>query len=263
MHMELSLKEKVAFISGGASGIGAETARNFLSLGAKVVIGDVNKSKGQALVETLKSSGYDNIAMQHLDVTKEIDWHASIAYTQSTFGPLTTLVNSAGVSIPGSIEDISLEEFHHTTSINLDGTFLGCKAGLAAMKQNKGGSIINIASTLGHRGGAGFAAYNASKAAVLMLTRSIALHCAEQKYEVRINSVSPGAIHTEMVDGYVEKGVAAGAKAEDIISQFAAPHPMGRLGRASEVASAIVFLASDSSSFSTGIDIPVDGGYLC
>lgn len=260
--MDLSLKDKVAVISGGASGIGAETARSFLSLGAKVIIGDIDKTKGKAFLKQLKIEGFTEIEFHHLDVTQEQSWAEVFDFARSKFGRLTTLVNSAGVSIPGNIEDISLADFNHIMSINLDGTFLGCKLGLAAMKSNSGCSIINLASTLGHRASGNFTAYTTSKAAVLMMTRSLALHCAEQKYDVRVNSVSPGAIHTEMVEGYIEQGVAAGLAAKDIINQFVAPHPLKRMGIAKEVANAIVFLASDSSSFSTGIDIPVDGGYL-
>ena len=175
---------------------------------------------------------------------------------------LTTIVNSAGVSIPIPIEDLSLEDFKHTMSINLEGTFLGTKAGIKELKNVDGAAIINVASTMGHRGGSFVPAYCASKAGVLMLSRACALHCTENAYKVRINTISPGAIHTEMVDGYIEAGVDAGGKSEDVIQGFASLHPMQRLGKPNEPANAIVFLASDESSFSTGIDIPVDGGYL-
>ena len=147
-------------------------------------------------------------------------------------------------------------------AINLDGTFLGTKAGIKALKAVEGSSIVNVASTLGHRGGSFVPAYCASKAGVLNLTRACALHCSENKYKVRINTISPGAIHTEMVEGYINAAVAAGGTAEDVVGGFAELHPMKRLGTPDEAAHAIVFLASDESAYSTGIDIPVDGGYL-
>ena len=130
-------------------------------------------------------------------------------------------------------------------AINLEGTFLGCRAAVAAMKGGKGGSIVNIASTLGVRAGALFPAYAASKGGVRLLTRAVALHCAEQGYDIRVNAVLPGAIHTEMVEGYVAAGIAAGASREAVLEGFASAHPLRRLGRPAEAAEAIVFLASD------------------
>ena len=170
------------------------------------------------------------------------------------------MINSAGVSIPGSIEDLSLEDFRKTISINLEGTFLGTQAGVRALKNIKGAAIVNIASTLGHRGGAFIPAYCASKGGVRMFTRSVSLHCAECQYDIRVNTVSPGAIHTEMVEAYIDAGVKAGLTAEDVIKGFADGHPMKRLGTPDEPANAILFLTSDEASYSTGIDIPVDGG---
>jgi 3(or 17)beta-hydroxysteroid dehydrogenase len=254
----MRLKDKTALISGGASGIGAAAARRFVEEGARVVIGDLQVDKGEALVGTLGPSA----RFARLDVTREEDWIAAVDATRRTFGPLTTLVNCAGVSIPASIEDETLEGFHRTLAINLDGTFLGCKHGVAAMKAGRGGSIVNLGSTLGVRAGAIFPAYAASKGGVRLLTRSVALHCAEMGYDIRVNAVLPGAIHTEMVEGYVAAGVAAGATREAVIEGFASVHPMKRLGRPGEPADAIVFLASDESSFTTGADLAVDGGYL-
>ena len=147
-------------------------------------------------------------------------------------------------------------------AINLDGTFLGTKAGIKALKDVEGSSIVNVASTLGHRGGSFVPAYCASKAGVLNLTRAYAFHCSESAYKMRVNTISPGAIHTEMVDGYINAALAEGGTAEAVIGGFAALHPMNRLGTPDEAAHAIVYLASDESAYSTGIDIPVDGGYL-
>lgn len=254
----MRLKGKTALISGGASGIGAAAARRFIQEGARVVLGDIQLDKGSALADSLGP----NAAFTRLDVTSDDDWAAAVALAGSRFGALTTVVNSAGVSIPADIETETLEGFRRTIGINLDGVFLGCKHAVAALKDGRGGSIVNLASTLGVRAGAIFPAYAASKGGVRLLTRSVALHCAERGYDIRCNAVLPGAVHTEMVDGYIAAGEAAGATRQAVIDGFAQVHPMKRLGRPGEPAEAIVFLASDESSFTTGADLPVDGGYL-
>jgi NAD(P)-dependent dehydrogenase (short-subunit alcohol dehydrogenase family) len=252
------LKDKTAFITGGASGIGAATAKRFIKEGGKAALADIDAEKGQALASELG----DGAMFAKLDVTDENDWRRAIGEAQAALGPLTTIVNSAGVSIPANIEDLSFEAFKHTTAINLDGVFLGCKYGLAAIKEQKGASIVNVCSTLGVKGGAIFAAYCASKGGVRMLSKSVATHCAEQGYDVRVNCILPGAIHTEMVEGYIAAGIAQGATRESVIEGFASAHPMQRLGRPEEAANAIVFLASDEATYTTGADIPVDGGFL-
>ncbi|MEM6556197.1 MAG: SDR family oxidoreductase [Pseudomonadota bacterium] len=251
------LSGKTAIISGGASGIGAASAKRFVEEGARVVIGDIDLAKSEALAAEL---GPNALAIE-LDVREPEHWQSAFERA-STLGDVTTLVNSAGVSIPGSIEDIDLDQFRATLSINLDGVFLGCKHAVAAMKAASGGSIINVGSTLGVRSGAIFPAYSSSKGAVRMLSRSIALHCAAQGYDIRVNTLLPGAIHTEMVEGYIAAGKQAGQSRDQVIQGFASVHPMNRLGTATETANAIVFLASNESSFTTGADLPVDGGYL-
>lgn len=254
----MRLDGKVALITGGASGIGAATARRFVAEGAKVMLADIQAEKAQALAAELGGAA----ASVTLDVTSDEAWTAAISAAQNRFGRLTTVVNSAGVSIPGDIETETLEGFRRTLAINLEGVFLGCKHAVAALKGGAGGSIVNVASTLGVRGGSIFPSYCASKGGVRMLTRAVALHCAEQGYDIRVNTVLPGAIHTEMVDGYIAAGIAAGGTREAVIEGFASSHPMKRLGRPDEPANAIVFLASDESSFTTGGDVPVDGGFL-
>jgi 3alpha(or 20beta)-hydroxysteroid dehydrogenase len=251
------LQGKIAIISGAASGIGAAAAMRFVEEGARVVLGDVQADRTTALAASLGP----NAKAVALDVREPAQWQAAVE-AAAGFGALTTLVNSAGVSVPGTIEDISLDAFRHTLGINLEGTFLGCKAGIAAMKTGQRGSIINVGSTLGVKGGGLFPAYSSSKGAVRLLTRSVALHCAEKGYDIRVNCVLPGAIHTEMVEGYVKAGEAQGATREQILQGFASVHPMKRLGAPNEVADMIVFLASNESAFTTGADLPVDGGFL-
>ncbi|WP_309606617.1 SDR family oxidoreductase [Phenylobacterium sp.] len=252
------LSTKVVLISGGASGIGYATARLFVEQGARVALGDVQGAKGAAAAETLG----ERAMFVDLDVTQEAPWRDAVKAVQARFGALTTVVNSAGVSIPANIEQESLEGFRRTLAINLEGVFLGCKMGVEALKGGTGGAIVNLASTLGVQAGAIFPAYSASKGGVRMLTRAVALHCAEQGYDIRVNAVLPGAIHTEMVEGYIAAGEAGGATRESVIGGFAQAHPMKRLGRPFEPAAAIVFLASDAASFITGADLAVDGGLL-
>ncbi len=249
---------KRVLITGGASGIGAATARRMLAEGASVAIADVQSDKAAALADELGAAA---MALR-LDVTSQADWMAAIETVTARFGALTTLVNSAGISVPADIENETLGGFRRSLAINLEGTFLGCQTGVRAMKAGQGGAIVNLGSTLGVRAGAPFAAYAASKAGVRLLTRAVALHCAEQGYDIRVNCVLPGAIHTEMVEGYVAAGEAAGASRAAVIDGFASVHPMKRLGRPREPADAIVFLASDEASFITGADLAVDGGYL-
>jgi len=254
----MRLKDKVVLISGGASGIGAASTRKFLAEGARVVLGDIQVEKGQALARLLG----DSALFVRLDVTSDSSWADAVAIGQAHFGGLTTVVNSAGISVPANIEQETLEGFRRTTSINLDGTFLGCKHGVAALKSVKGAAIVNVASTLGARAGSIFPAYSSSKSGVRMLTRAVALHCAEQGYDIRVNDIMPGAIHTEMVEGYIAAGIAAGGTRAAVIEGFASAHPMKRLGLPEETANAIAFLASDEAGFITGADLPVDGGYL-
>ncbi len=252
------LTGKTALITGGASGIGAAAAKRFVEEGARVVLADVNVERGAAHAAALG----DAAAFVELDVADEASWRRAMERAEAAQGPLTTIVNSAGVSVPASIEDLDHESFRRTIAVNLDGVFFGCKYGLAAIKNQKGAAIVNLGSTLGVKGGALFAAYCASKGGVRMLSKSVAAHCAEKGYDVRVNCILPGAIHTEMVEGYVAAGVAQGATREAVIEGFASVHPMQRLGRPEEAADAIVFLASDEAGYTTGADLPVDGGYL-
>ena len=252
------LAGKTALITGGASGIGAAAARRFVEEGARVLLADIQTDKGQALAAELG----DAAAYITLDVTDEPAWNAAEAEARRRFGGLTTLLHSAGISEPANIETETLDHFRRTLAINTEGAFLACRAAVRLMKDGRGGSIITVASTMGVRGGDFLVAYAASKGAVRMITRATALHCARAGYDIRCNSILPGAIHTEMVDRYVAAGEAQGATREQVLSGFASQHPLNRLGAPREAADAAVFLASDESSFTTGADLPVDGGFL-
>ncbi|MCA6227523.1 MAG: SDR family oxidoreductase [Phenylobacterium sp.] len=254
--MRCRFEGRTAFVSGGASGIGAETVAALVGEGARVGFGDRDSAKGEAFARETGAAFFP------LDVRDEAAWRLAIAQTEQRFGPVSIIVNSAGISQPASIEQASLEHWRETMAINADGCFLGCKVGVEALKRAGGGAIVNVASMLGARGGATFPAYSASKGAVRYLTRSVALHCAQAGLNIRANCVLPGAIDTPMYRSYIDRAVQAGATQDAAERQFAAMHPMGRVGKASEVAAAILFLASDEGSFITGADLPVEGGAL-
>jgi len=247
------LDGKVVLLSGGASGIGAATARLVVREGGKAMLADRDEAKGRALAAELGGDAADFVP---LDVVQEPSWQAAVAATTRRFGALHGLLNAAGVGVRNTIEDCTLAEYRRVNDINSLGTFLGCKSAIGAMKDSGGGSIVNISSVLGLRGAAYAMAYCASKGAVRTLTKNVALHCAQMKYNIRCNSVHPGYIDTPMIAPRLEQnaGNMTGRQAlEDL-------HPLGRLGRPEEVAAMILFLLSDESTFSTGSEFVCDGG---
>lgn len=247
------LAGKVALVTGGASGIGAETCRRMVAEGARVGICDIQADAAAGLEAELGSAA----RFVPLDVTDEAAWRKAVGAVEESFGRLDVLVNCAGISVPTPIDELSLEGWKKTMAVNADSVFLGCRYGIEAMRRCGGGSIINISSTLGIRGGSRHAAYCASKGAVRLLTKSVALRCAEEGWAIRCNSVHPGATETPIMDPFVSEG----ADREAVVAAFGSKHPMGRVGRPEEIANVIVFLASDESSYVTGAEIAVDGGY--
>ena len=251
--MTRRLEGKGALITGGASGIGEATVRAMRDEGAHVAIADLQEERGRALAEELG----EGVEMFVLAVTRQEDWQRVMGEVADRIGDLHIVVNSAGVSVPGPIDATDFEAWRHTMSINADGVFLGCKYGVEALRRAGGGSIVNLSSTFGIRAGSAFAAYCASKGAVRMLTKSVALRCAEAGWGIRCNSVHPGATETPMIEPYMS----IMPTREEGMAQLASAQPMGRLGQPEEVAQAAVFLASDDSSFITGVELPVDGGH--
>ena len=246
------LKGRVALVTGAASGIGRRTAERFVEEGARVAMTDIDEG---GLARAAQPLGDDALAIRH-DVTCEESWKAALVRTREALGAVCVLVNSAGTGQAANVEETTLEDWRRTMAINADGTFLGCKHGVGAMKRTGGGAIVNLSSVSGIVGGHNLAAYNASKGAVRLLTKSVALHCARKGYRIRCNSVHPAFIHTPMVDDLIERSrdpATARAKLEAQI-------PLGRLGRAQEVADMIVYLASDESGFVTGSEFVIDGG---
>lgn len=243
------LKNKIAIITGGAKGIGLASAKAFVDEGAKVAITDVDTDNGEKAVSSL---GQNAIFMKQ-DVSKEEDWKNVFKQVIDKFGKVDVVMNNAGIGTAVDIEHMSLDQWHRDLSVDLDGVFLGTKYGIINMKDH-GGSIINLSSIEGLIGDPSIPAYNAAKGGVRLMTKSAALYCAKNNYGIRVNTIHPGYIDTPMVQ-------AATKDNPEMEKYLISLHPMGRLGRAEEIANMAVFLASDKSSFSTGSEFVADGGY--
>ena len=245
----MRLNGKVALISGGARGMGAVEAELFASHGAKVVIGDVLIEEGRLTAQQIVDQG-GQAHFQPLDVTDEAQWASIVAETVDRFGGLDVLVNNAGIYRIATIEQTSMDVFRQIMEVNVAGVFLGTRAVLPEMRKRGGGSIINISSTAGLAGSANSSAYQASKGAVRIFTKSTAIeHVGDG---IRANSVHPGMIDTVMITVLL--------KDPEERRQRIASVPLGRVGTALDVAYAVLYLASDESSFVTGAELVVDGG---
>ena len=250
---------KVAIVTGGRKGLGRASAILLAKEGAKVVITDRKAEGAQDVLEDIRQSGGEAIFIQQ-DVSKEEDWQRMMTKAVDRFGRLDVLVNNAGVGAVKSIEDITLEEWRWVMSVNLDGVFLGTKYAIEAMRKNGGGSIINMSSIEGMVGDSRMVAYDASKGGVRTLTKSAALHCAKRGYNIRINTVHPGFIDTDMVRGFL-KAQAKNGDVDAARKALESLHPVGHLGEPDDVAYAVLYLASDESKFATGSELVIDGGY--
>ncbi len=240
---------KVALISGGARGQGASHGRLLAEHGARVVLGDILDEAGEQTAAQLRKAGLE-ARYVHLDVTRLDDWDAAVSLAEQAYGKLDVLVNNAGITGSAGVVDCSLEEWHRVIGVNQTGTFLGIQRVIPAMRRAGGGSIINVSSVIGALGTEFMIAYQASKAAVHLLTRGAAVTLAP---DIRVNSVTPG--------GVLGTAMLAGLDQAWLKERFAA-YPMGRGARPEEVSYAVLFLASDESSFTTGADLRVDGGAL-
>ena len=243
---------KAALITGGASGIGRASARLLAAEGARVAIADIDERGGRELSDAIGAAA----AFVLLDVTREEQWSAAVEHTLEVFGKLDILVNSAGVVLIKDVEDTTLEEWRRVQAVNLEGTYLGCKHALPAMRKSGGGSIVNLSSASGLIGGHNLAAYCASKGGVRLLTKSVALHCARRGDNIRCNSVHPTFVDTPMLEALL----AGGRDREQLSERLSRQVPLGRLGSPEEIAAGILYLASDESSFMTGAEFVIDGG---
>lgn len=240
---------KVALISGGARGQGASHGRLLAQHGAKVVLGDILDEAGEQTAAGLRLEGFE-ARYVHLDVTRLEDWDEAVRAAEEAFGRLDVLVNNAGITGSAGVLDCSLDEWQSVIAVNQTGAFLGIQRAVPAMRRAGGGSIINISSVMGTLGMETMIAYQASKAAVHLITRAAAVTLAP---EIRVNSITPG--------GVVATDMAASMDQAWFQERLAA-YPMGRGARPQEVSYAVLFLASDESSFTTGADLRVDGGAL-
>jgi 3(or 17)beta-hydroxysteroid dehydrogenase len=234
------LRDKVILITGAAGAVGSAVAEAVVQAGGLAVATDLAGSVG----------------MDHaLDVTSEEDWHRVVEDIDRAAGRLDGLVNAAGIAVFGSVEDTDLATWRRVMAINLDGTFLGCKYALALLRRN-GGAIVNISSVSGLVGGHNLAAYNASKGAVRLLTKSVALHGARLKPQVRCNSIHPAFLEGPMADDLIART----RNPERARERMTAEVPLGRFGWPAEVADMCVYLLSDESAFVTGAEFVIDGG---
>lgn len=245
---------KVAIVTGAAMGIGRASAELLASEGAAVAITDRAAAAGKELNDTLLHAGCRSIFLEH-DVSREDHWERVIADVLKAFGRIDILVNNAGVGWFGDVEHTSLDDWHGLLRVNLDGVFLGIKHAIPSMRAAGGGSIINISSIEGLVGDPRLAAYNASKGAVRLLTKSAALYCARER--IRVNSIHPGYIMTPMV----ERALASSDDPAAMRQAIEALHPVGHMGQPVDVAYAVLYLASDESTFVTGSELVIDGGY--
>ncbi len=255
--MSERLKDKVAFITGGASGIGEATAFLFGEYGAKIIVADIDKDAALSTSRELSASGIDSLGIQ-LDVTRDSDIKKAFSKAIEKFGSISILVNSDGLNprLPSLSNKSSEEVWDRIIEVNLKGTYLTCKNVVKIMEENGSGSIINLSSIMGEVAyhssmSNGFSAYNPSKGGVLLFTKNLAVDLAPKN--IRVNCLNPGFAETPFT-----KALTSDA---ELVQKIIDLHPIGRLAQPKEIAYCALFLASDESSFVTGTSLLVDGGY--
>lgn len=245
------VQDKVILLTGGAMGLGKAAANRLVEEGARIVITDHNVEAGTKTAQELGNS----VEFVEQDVTDPERWVEVIAHMESKYGRLDVLINNAAVTVFGSIADVSYEDFKRCYNVDVDSIFLGCKSAMDLMSKT-GGSMINFSSAAAINASADLVAYNSAKAAIPMLTKSIALYCAREKNGVRVNAVLPGTIMTPNVRSVID-GTPDPAATEE---SFALAQPVGHMGEPDDIAHLLVYLASDESKFATGAAFAVDGG---
>ena len=260
------LDGKVALITGAARGIGGETARLMVEAGARVAVADVLDERGRATARALENAGGDVLYL-HLDVTSDAAWSAAVTAILARFGKLDILVNNAGLFLGKDIEAASLDEWQRLCAVNLTGVFLGTKLALPALRDAArlsphGSAIVNLSSVAGLVGSTQDPLYSLTKGGVTLFTKSAALEFARKGYKIRVNSMHPGTIDTDMGDQVLVTRArnlgtndVAAARAQ-VIDRL----PIGRMGTVTDIAKGIVFLASDDAAFMTGSALVIDGG---
>jgi NAD(P)-dependent dehydrogenase (short-subunit alcohol dehydrogenase family) len=260
------LDGKVALVTGAARGIGASVAAALAAAGASVLLTDILEPPGAAAAARLVGAGA-RAGFQRHNVTDEAEWHAAIAYAEQQFGSLDILVNNAGIETASLLTDCDVDDFRRVMEVNVTGVFLGLKHAVRAMapggSSGRGGAIVNLSSVAGLIGTSGHIAYHASKGAVRLMTKAAAIECAQMKTGIRVNSVHPAIIATDMGTAFVQdfvdlKLLPDYATAEAV---FKAAHPMGEFGTPHDVAAAVLYLAAPAARWITGIELVIDGGY--
>jgi NAD(P)-dependent dehydrogenase (short-subunit alcohol dehydrogenase family) len=247
---------KKAFITGAAQGLGAAAARRLAEEGAKVSLADINVEGARRVAAEIDAAHGAGTAFAFpLDVTKEDQWIFALEEADDAMGGLSVLVNNAGISRGGNIEQLSYEDWKLVMSVNVDSVFLGTKHALKYLRQNPPGSIVNISSIAGLIAAHNSPVYNASKAAVWLLSKGIALHCAKQGVDVRSNSIHPTYIDTPILDPLRQT-----FGKEEAEAKLGRQVPLGHIGEPADIANAVLYLASDESKFMTGAELKLDGG---
>lgn len=246
---------KLALVTGAAQGLGEAIARMLAREGARVACTDLDGEGARRTAGVINAERPGAAFGYAHDVTDEAQWSAVLAQAARDLGGLSVLVNNAGIATLASVEDETLEQWRRTMAANADSVFLGSKHALSYLRENQPGSIVNISSIAGLVAGHNYAAYNASKAAVWLLTKSTALHCARKGWDVRCNSVHPAFVRTPILDPLI-----AQLGMQDAEAKLARQLPLGRLGEPDDVAYAVLYLASDESRFMTGAEMKLDGG---
>lgn len=246
----MKLQDKVAIITGGAAGIGFQTALLFLKEGARVVFTDVNQTAGEEALSELKKESQDVVFVKQ-DVSQEADWETVVKKAKEAFGRIDILFNNAGIYVIKPIPEITMDDWNRMMGINVTGVFLGLKHVLPEIEKTGSGSVINASSIAGLKGSPGHLMYGASKGAVRLMTKDAAAEYASKG--IRINSIHPGYITTQMAN-YASETLNLTKREMD------KSYPLGRMGKPEEVAKMVLFLASDDSAFSTGAEFVLDGG---
>lgn len=255
---DFNFSERVALITGGASGLGADFCEQLASRNAVVIVADIDIENGNKVAAQLIAKGLKAEFIE-LNVSSEESWLTCINYVKDNYRKLDVLVNNAGIAGGDSPVDTSLDDWKRIIDVNLTSVFLGCKYCIDLMAESGGGSIINISSVFGQVADQATTAYSASKGGVRSMTKSIALYCAEQKNNIRVNSVHPGFVMTPMVANLAEEAP------EEIVAPYmqrtVGLTPLGRIAEPSDISGVMLFLASELSRFMTGSELTVDGGF--
>ena len=248
---------KMSFVTGAAQGLGEAIAYMLAKEGSKVVLADINYDKVVSVSERINNEFPEQAFPITVDVTSEDQWKESLIEAEKLMEGINVLVNNAGIGGGTTIEDTDYETFQNVMKVDTDSVFLGCKYAIPIMKNYSPGSIINTSSISGLIAGHNMASYNTAKAGVWMLSKSVALHCARQAYNIRCNSIHPTFINTPILDNMLNR---SNVERDELLMKLARQVPLGKVGEPNDVAYTVLFLASDESKFITGSEIKIDGG---